>query len=254
MVAERVYIGIDPTAGRRLLTYAVLDSALNVLAIDDTRLEEVLEAVEAHPAALCAVDAPSGPNLSLMAEPAYRQGLGLRPGASRYTSFRVGEYELRRRNIGLYRTPQDAEDAPRWMKLGWRLYEALQEAGYARYPQAGPRQVVEVHPHACFTVLLGHRPYKKNTIEGRLQRQLLLYEEGLNITDPMHLFEEWTRHHVLAGRMALDDLYEHDQLDALVSAYTAYLLSEEPERTTGVGDPAEGTIVVPTASLKERYP
>lgn len=254
MAAERVYIGIDPTAGKRLLTYAVLDSDLNVLTIADARLEGVLEAVEAYPAALCAVDAPSGPNLGLMAEPRYRKGLGINPKTARYTSFRVSEYELRRRNIGLYHTPRDPEAAPTWMKHGWRLYAALQETGYVRHPQAGPRQVIEVYPYACFTALLGWRPFKKNTLEGRLQRQLVLYEEGLHISDPMHIFEEWTRHHVLSGQMATNDLYGHDRLDALVGAYTAYLLAEEPERTTSVGDPGEGTIVVPASLLKERYP
>jgi predicted RNase H-like nuclease len=83
---------------------------------------------------------------------------------------------------------------------------------------------------------------------------LLLYEEGLHVPDPMHVFEEWTRHHILAGRMSLDNLYGHNRLDALVAAFTAYLLAEEPERTTSVGDPTEGAIVVPTTSLKERYP
>lgn len=253
MAPERVYIGIDPTAGKRLLTYAVLDQDLNVVADDDVTLERLLNAVTAHPEALCAVDAPSGPSLGLMAEPAYRKSLGLKPDASRYSSYRVGEYELRRRNIGLYRTPQDPKEAPTWMQLGWQLYDALREAGYVRHPQAGPRQVIEVHPHACFTMLLGRRPYKKDSFVGRVQRQLVLYEEGLNIEDPMNVFEEWTRHRVLSSQLPLDDVRGHDRLDALVAAYTAYLAAEEPERTAAVGDPAEGTIVVPAGTLKGRY-
>jgi len=253
MATERVYIGIDPTAGKRRLTYAVLDSDLNMVALEDATLDGVVEVVAAYPAATCAVDAPSGKNLGLMAEPDYRETLGLRSNASRYATFRVCEYELRRRNIGLYRTPRDPEDAPAWMQLGWQLFDALRAAGYALHPQAGARQTFEVHPHACFTALLGHRPFKKNTIEGRLQRQLLLYEEGMAVSDPMLIFEEWTRHHVLSGKMALNHLHGHDQLDALVAAYTAYLLAVEPENTSSVGDVREGTIIVPTNALKDRY-
>jgi hypothetical protein len=253
MAAERVYIGIDPTAGKRLLTYTVLDADLNVLDIGDANFEGVLEAVGAYPVALCAVDAPSGPGMGLMADPDYRTSVGLKANTARYTSFRVSEFELRRRNIGLYRTPRGDKSAPAWMQLGWRLYESLRGAGYVRHPQSGPRQVIEVHPHACFTVLLDGRPYRKTTLEGRIQRQLVLYEEGLNVADPMDVFEEWTRHKVLTSQIRLDDLYEHDRLDALVAAYTAYLLAEQPERTTRVGDPREGTIVVPAGALRERY-
>jgi predicted nuclease with RNAse H fold len=253
MAPERVYIGIDPTVGKRLLTYAVIDEDLDVLSNGDVSFEGILEAVTAYPDAVCAVDAPSGPNLGLMAEPGYREGLGLKPNSSRYSSFRVGEYELRRRAIGLYRTPRDPEDAPEWMKLGWQLHDALREAGYVRYPHTGPRQVIEVHPHACFTMLLGKRPYKKNSFEGRLQRQLILYEEGLDVEDPMGVFEEWTRHRVLSSELPLDEVHKHDRLDALVAAYTAFLVAEEPQRTTSVGDPAEGTIIVPSGSLRESY-
>lgn len=254
MAAERVYIGIDTTAGKRLLTYAVLDGDLNQIESADANFEGVLEAVASYPAALCAVDAPSGPNLGLMAEPGYRQGLGLSPNGKRYATYRVGEYELRRRNIGLYRTPIKTDDAPAWMHLGWQLFEQLEGQGYARYPQGGSRQMFEVHPHACFTVMLQHRPYRKDTFEGRMQRQLLLYEEGLDIGDPMLAFEEWTRFHILSGKIGMGGLLRHDELDALGAAYTAYLLGQEPERTMPVGDPGEGIIIVPTGELLDRYP
>lgn len=253
MADQRAYIGIDPTAGKRLLSYAVLDSDLSVIESGDANLEGILQAVTAYPLAVCAIDAPSGPNQGLMAQAQYRERLGLKPDASRYSSYRVGEYELRRRNIGLYRTPPDKKDAPSWMQVGWKLYEALENDGYVRHPGTGPRQLFEVHPHACFTALLGKRPYNKNSFEGRLQRQLLLYEEGLQIEDPMGVFEEWTRHRILSSQLPLDDVHGHDLLDALVAAFTAYLMAEAPHRVTSVGDPAEGTIIVPNATLKENY-
>ena len=55
--------------------------------------------------------------------------------------------------------------------------------------------------------------------------------------------------------MNLPGLLVHDELDALVSAYTAYLAARHPERITLVGDPAEGQIVVPVppAEFKDVY-
>jgi predicted RNase H-like nuclease len=113
--------------------------------------------------------------------------------------------------------------------------------------------MMEVHPHACFAVLLGHRPLLKANLEGRLQRQMVLYLEGIDLRNPVHTLEEVTRQHLLAGALPLDGLHNHDELDALVAAYTAYLVHQKPARVCQVGDPQEGLITLPAASLKDRY-
>jgi predicted nuclease with RNAse H fold len=254
MSDEPVYIGIDPTADARNATLAVLDRDLRVVMVSEAAVAEVLERVGAYPQAMCAVDAPIGPNRRLMAEPNYRQRLGLRPSAARYARFRVCEYELRRRGIRLYSTPPEVDKAPAWMRSGWALYDSLRGIGYVEHPRPGERQMCEVHPHACYTALIGRRPYNKARLEGRLQRQLVLYDEGLDVADPMRLLEEWTRHHLRRGTLKVDSLYSHDSLDALVAAYTAFLLANEPHRITVVGDPSEGQIVVPAETLLDRYP
>src|SRR2546425_80840 len=89
--------------------------------------------------------------------------------------------------------------------LDGMLRALVRAAGFERYApdSAAPRQVLEVHPHACFTVLLGHLPTPKNTLEGRLQRQLVLYRAGVGVPDPMQALEELTAHHLLAGTMEL---------------------------------------------------
>lgn len=252
-----VFIGIDPTAGKRPLTYAVLDGALHVAACGTGNLETVLEAVSAYPAALVAVDAPHGPNRGLMAQPETRQRYGLRPNGANWANCKVSEYELRRRNLRLYLTPGENDTPPSWVKLGFSLYAALRERGFETYApgSAAPRQMCEVFPHACFSVLLGHRPLNKNSLEGRWQRQIVLHDEGLDVPDPMRSVEEITRHHLRAGTLTFPGLFTHDELDALVSAYTAYLAARHPERITLVGDPAEGQIVLPIAfaELKAFY-
>jgi predicted nuclease with RNAse H fold len=254
---DTVYIGIDPTAGRRPMDYAILDGELHLVARGLGKLDKVLDVVRAYSSAVVAVDAPQSPNAGLMATEARRKNYGLPANTITWADYKVGEYELRQRGIRLYNTPGEAEAAPKWMQLGFELYATLRAEGYQFYqPQAdAPRHMLEVHPHASYTVLLGHVPMRKDSLEGRLQRQLLLFREGVEIHDPMDILEEITRHHLLEGTLTLPGLFTHDELDALVSAYTAYLAARHPDRVTLVGDPDEGQIVIPVAAseFKEVY-
>ena len=250
-----VYIGIDPTAGRRPIHYAVLDEKLRIVAQGEGDLETVLAVVGKHESAVCAVDAPQSPNGALLSRPEVREKYGLRPDATTWAQFKVCEYLLRQRGIGIYNTPAEAATAKGWMKLGWELYDRLITAGFAlhRISPELPRTYLEVHPHASFTTLLGHLPYKKDTLEGRLQRQLLLADLEVDVPDAMAAFEEITRHRLLTGTLDYRGLLTHDQLDALVSAYTAYVTATQPGQVTWVGDEWEGEIVVPVAELREKY-
>jgi predicted nuclease with RNAse H fold len=248
-----VYIGIDTTAGGRPITLAVLDNALRVRQLDALPLDAVVEAVLAYPTAVCGIDAPIGRNSGLLADPDYRVRRNLKPHRDRYSNYRVCEFELRRRGIYVYNTPSEESRVASWMQTSWQLYDRLRSAGYVDEPQRGPRRLFETYPYAIFTVLAGTRPYPKNSIEGRLQRQLILYEEGVDLYDPMRVLEEWTRHHLRAGRLNMEGIHEHDALDALAAAFTAYVLDREPQRTIAVGDPAEGQIVLPAPSLQDAY-
>lgn len=253
MDESTVYIGIDPTAGRRSMTVAVLGADLRIRTLRDSKFEGVVEFALTHSRAVCGVDAPIGPNAGLLADPAYRARVGLKPAADRYRAFRVGEYELRRRGINIYNTPLDASKLPGWMREGLRLYDRLRAGGYAAYPEASSRRMFETYPHAIYTVLTGVVPYNKQCLEGRLQRQLILYEEGVDVPDPMGLLEEMTPHRLKTGRVNLDGVLTHDQLDALAAAYTAFVLDRDPDRITAVGAPAEGFIVIPTPALIDAY-
>ena len=252
-----MYLGIDVTAGVRPMNVAVLDGARQVLACEDGGLEEVLAVVDRYPAAVVAVDAPQSPNGGLMAEAAYRAALNPRPVGSKYAQHKVCEYELQRRGIKLYVTPREAAAAKPWMQMGFALFRRLAALGFVFYRPGleAPRQMLEVHPHASFTVLLGHLPLPKDTLEGRLQRQMVLYRQRVGVRDPMDTLEEITPHSLLEGRLALPGLHTHDELDALAAALTAYVAATAPEQVTLVGDEAEGQIVVPVAraAQKEKY-
>jgi predicted nuclease with RNAse H fold len=203
-----------------------------------------------------AIDAPQSPNQGLMLRAEVRRRFDLRLGSRTWGQWKVCEYELRRRNIRLYNTPAKEKDAPAWMRQGFSLYRRLSSIGFTHFvagESRTDRMMIEVHPHACFAALLGRRPFLKGTLEGRLQRQLVLYVEGFEVPNPVHVLEEITRHHLLTGDLPLSGLHDHDQLDALMAAYTAYLVGIKPARVSQVGDRDEGLITLPAPELKAFY-
>jgi len=253
MQSDTVYIGIDSTAGGRLHSLAVLDFRLHIVRIEKLKFDPLIEAIDSYESAVCGVDAPISAGKGLMADKDYRKRMGIDGSSSTYTNYRVAEYELRRRRIGLYNTPKDPDDAPTWMKEGWRIYDALRKKSYVEYPRTGPRRVFETFPHGGFMTIIKRKPYSKSAVEGLLQRQMILFEEGVVVPDPMETLEEWTRHKVLAGELTRRGLYDHDELDALMAAYTAYLADRQPNEVCSVGDPLEGQIILPVPSLLEKY-
>lgn len=248
------YLGIDPTAGVRPFTYVALDHGLQLLALGQGDLGDVLAFVAGQTAAFVAVCAPQSPNQGLMDRPEVREHLVPPPRPGRWRDFRVAEYLLRQHNIPVPRTPAEREACPGWMKQGFLFFQKLAELGYSVYPEAGTtRQYLEVYPHACFAVLLGRLPLPKHTLEGRLQRQLVLYEQKIHLPDPMMVFEEFTRHRLLQGMLPMDNLYQTEELDALAAAYVAWMAANKPEQITQLGDRREGQIVLPAATLRQRY-
>jgi hypothetical protein len=251
---DTTFIGIDPTAGQRPFVYAALDSNLRLLAIGEGEINEVLAFVAGQSQALVAVCAPRQPNRGIMEKPDVRESFAQPPRPGRWTNFRVSEFQLRQHNISSPRTPRNEKNAPQWMRMGFNLYKRLESLGYQPYsPSGGNHQTIEIYPHACFTVLLGQAPFPKYTLEGRIQRQLVLYERKVNVTDPLRVFEEITRHRLLKGSLPLEGLCSAGELDALVAAYTACLTASAPDEISVLGHPDEGEIYLPATELKARY-
>ena len=86
-------------------------------------------------------------------------------------------------------------------------------------------------PVRQFCTLLGHLPLPKHTLEGSLQRQLLLHRHKLGVPDPMAFIKE---HHPAAfapGQPAYRITCTLKvELDALVAAYTAWQAATHPDR------------------------
>ena len=251
-----VFIGVDPSAGNRPLRYAALDHEMKLVALDEVEVESLLAFIGSLDLAVVAVDAPQDPNRGIMRQPSVRERYNLRPGGETWEAWRVCEYELRSRNIRLYNTPRTPEEAQGWVRSGFDLFERLHKMGYRKYiqgEQPHKRMLIEARSHAGYSALLERRPFDKQSLEGRLQRQLVLYLEGLDLENPMHALEEITRHHLLTGHLPLERLHEPEALDAMMAAFTAYLIGRHPERISQVGEREEGLITLPVPELKDLY-
>ncbi len=252
--SDATFIGIDPTAGERPFVYAALDGDLCLLALGQGTIDDVLAFCAGQQRALAAVCAPRRPNQGLMEAVEVRESLTPPPTPGRWGNFRVAEYLLRQHNIHIQHTPSEDKQCPKWMQMGFAVYRRLEAMGYQTYPQDDvERGYLEVYPHGCYSVMLEMAPFSKRSLEGRLQRQLALYEARLDIPDPMRFFEEITRYRLLHGILPLDTLYTPGELDALAAAYTAWLASTRPGLVTLLGDSREGQIVLPVSEMKDHY-
>jgi len=251
LFTDSVFVGIDPASSHKSYTYAALDKGMNLISLADGELEDVTAFLGGQTSAIVAINAPSGVNRGLVREKKKEVFKSLK---SRASGFRVAELELRDRGITVSGTPSTISACPAWVQAGFTLYRKLEKMGFKKYPTDNmPHQILETQPHAAFCVMAGSVPQSKQSLEGRIQRQLMLYEAGVRIKDPMDFFEEITRHKMLKGIWPLDLLYLPEQLDAIVAAYTAWLSIHKPENISIVGNPAEGAIVLPEKNLKEKY-
>jgi hypothetical protein len=113
----------------------------------------------------------------------------------------------------------------------------IRQAGFK--PHSGKGNVnrwLETNAQDCFRAWIGQRPLPHRTLEGRLQRSAILYEQGLQVRDPVEIFEEVTRYKLVQGILPLDDIYSSKELDALAAAYVAWLLANSPGQALVQGD------------------
>ena len=134
----------------------------------------------------------------------------------------------------------------RSQKISDDLKKKIIEADFKPYLTSNAtRQWVETNPPECFRSLAGQTLLPRRSLGGQLQRALILYEQGLQIADPMDFFEEITRHHVLAGAMPTELLYSASELDALAAASVAWMLINKPVQVDLTRDVGMGMIVIP---------
>lgn len=104
-----------------------------------------------------------------------------------------------------------------------------------------PKHWFETNAQDCYRGWLGQNPLPRRTLEGRLQRALVLYEQALRIEDPMEIFEEITRYKLIKGVFRLENVYSSKELDALAAAYLAWMVVNRSEQIV-----VNGEFVLPT--------
>ena len=65
-MADKMFIGVDPTAGRQPFAYAALDHDGRLIALAEGELEDVLALADSEGAAFVAVNAPSRTNVGVV--------------------------------------------------------------------------------------------------------------------------------------------------------------------------------------------
>lgn len=246
LFTDTTFIGIDASGGRKPFTYAALDGDARLFALGDGEMEEVLAFLGGQQAACVAVNAPPRANLGIVKSAGQMPAFGVAHLPGRAVDMRLAEFQLRERGIIVAHTPAREDLCPAWMRTGFEFYRKLTGMGFNPYPAGEPGHCwLETHPHAVFCALLGRMPLPRMTLEGRLQRQLALYEAGLEIKDPMDFFEEITRHRILKGSLPMETIYTPEALDAFAAACVAYAAIKKPDSLTSFGDPHEGMIYLP---------
>jgi hypothetical protein len=249
-----LFIGVDPSGGRKPFTYAALDQNGKLAALNDGEVEDVMAFIGDQSSAYVAVNAPPRPNKGLTRQDKIRQNLPPLHISGRSLDMRLAEHQLREHGINVAMTPARKELCANWIQTGFDFYRRIDSMGFVSYPTPDASyQWIETHPHAIFCVLLEQAPLAKPTLEGRLQRQLILYEQGLGIRDPMEFFEEITRYKLLKSILPMERIYAAEELDAIAAAYIAYIAGCHPERMSSLGDQQEGQIFLPVTKLKAKY-
>lgn len=252
LFSPQVYIGIDLTQGRKTIYYAALDDQLDLIARAQGDINNVMTFLAGQQQALVGIHGPARPNMAILVDADRRNQYLIPMGKGRPGNMRVAEYILRKNKLTTYRTPEQLEDAPAWMRASFKFYERLSEIDYQPYQaeSAGGNQYLEVIPELGFRTWSEGKMLSPNTLYGRIQRQLILYEQGVNLPDPMTFFEEVTRFRIKQGIIPEEMVLLAPNLSALAAALMAYRAEKDLEQFTFVGIPEESQICVPRQLIR----
>jgi hypothetical protein len=181
-----IFAGVEPSSGRKPVTFAGLDEDLNIRVLEKWNVSEVLSYLQDYENCALVVDIPS-----------------TKPGKEVYADLKAKS-----------------------MQAGFQLFSQ----------KSHPKQWLETDAQDSFHALSGHKLFPRRALEGRLQRCAILYEQSLQITDPIDIFEEITRYKLIQGILPLDKLPSSNELDALVAAYLAWMTLNRPGQIVPKGE------------------
>ena len=247
----QVFIGIDISIGTKPVTFVALDLDQKAMAIGEGEIHDALAYAAGQMAgALVAVNAAACPNKGRMTRAEIRQKLNPPPARGKYAALRQVEYELIQAGIEVPETPASAERSLPWVRRGFSLVQRLESLDYRSFPDTKTedkpvRLWLETNADAIFWSLLGVVPLQAGTLEGRLQRQLALLDEGLDVPDAMDFFEEITRFKLLKSQLPVENIFSQAEINAWAAAHTAWLAANKPARVKKYGEPEEGIVFLP---------
>jgi hypothetical protein len=245
------FIGVEVCPDRaHPFTFTVIDRDLVIRSLGSGSLKDAFAFLAGQENVIAAINSPMTTSQGLLKREEIRQRLSPSSPLSHWANIRLVEYELLQRGIQVPRTPASKKRSPRWMRLGFQLFDEIHKLGYEQYPHASAeKQFFECQGEAVFWSLLGHSPLRKDTLEGSLQRQLVLGMCNLPVPDAMLFFEEITRHRLLNNKLPTDNLYASAELNTLAAAYTAWLAGSQPEKIAAIGHEEEGFIYLPNQTV-----
>jgi hypothetical protein len=243
---QEVFIGIDLGASRGNFTLAVLNARLGIQFCDVISPIEWQATVADSAKIIAAVNSPLTLNHGFMADPDYRSRLDPAPQRSRYQEMRVCEYQLICSGLSPVRTPQEVGRFSPKLQRAFRFASELGSLGFQFWPFPNSRyQMFETEADAVCWSVLGIKPFAQTSLEGRIQRQLLLQNKEVNVADAMEFFEEITRHRLLTGHLPDEKIFSASQLNALLAAYTAWTVANRPSEYAQIGEADEGILILP---------
>lgn len=255
-----VYLGVDPSQRYRPYVYAALDSSRKIIALGNGPLRDILSYTAGLNSAMIAINAPQSLNKGLLVD-ARRERKLFDLDAVKEDNMRLAEAQLAAEGIRVPRTPSRKEDCMVWMRRGFKLYERLITLGY--YPahkigersEHSERRYIESIAEAAYCRWIGGASlFTADSLEGRLQRQLILLEQKVPVNDAMSFFEEVTRFRLTHGQLPLEQVYESGELNALACANLAWLHVHQPHKIETAGDEQEGRIYLPAREEKPTSP
>ena len=251
LFSKIAYIGVDPAPGKKSIHYAALGAELEILSLGSGDLNALRTFLSGHQAAVVAVHGPNQPNHQILTDAGRREQYLIPLGVGRPGNMRVAEHHLRKHDLPCYQTPDKVDSAPVWMQTSFKLWDCLKKMDYqpATHGSQYPHQSLEVIPELGYRAWLSGTILPAASLHGRMQRQLILYELGLHIPDPMEFFEEITRYRLLQGALPQDPVYSAATLSALAAAFLAWQSHNQPEKLTTHGLPQEGQITLPAALI-----
>jgi hypothetical protein len=238
------YIGIDVQAAHKPYYYTALDENLEEIACGHGRLADVLAYLAGQSSALVAIN---GPVWVPQSETVFSQaGLfgGEQPAG--FGSHRGVDIEMASRGYPVIPVPPTGKKAPIWMDRSLELAIEVKILGYSLKGRSqSDHAFFETNTDAAYQLITGTPPYDSRSLEGRLQRQLLLYEFGFPLKDPMVFLEEFTRYRLRTSNVPLNQIGVAHELRAMMAAATAWLVDNRPETLEYLGPSDEPVIILP---------